>query len=197
MRLSQDRFFEVLGSRPNSSRTGSHIPKDPVLYIFLFNSLCWYILGRFTKICPKYQLTREFLTKINIKKCHFSLLAWISHFVAAHALISHIWLEFLTFGLNFSLFATFPAKFSLSSKFLTFSAGPTPTPAGPLPRRPALFVSPVGPSHADPPNDMVTTMLLACSDGLARAGRSPFDMPTCKKWEIQIEKWEIRVIAHN
>jgi hypothetical protein len=136
-----------------------------------------FLFGRFTKIYPKFQITRKFLTIINNLNC-------ISHFVGSQAPISHIWVEFLTFGhfssefltfgSNFPLFTTFPANFSLFEQISHFSSRPTPTPASPI----AL---PAGPSHTGSPNDMVTSMLLACSYRLALPGRSPFDMPACKK----------------
>jgi hypothetical protein len=57
-------------------------------------------------------------------RSNFSLFGWISHFVAADAPISHLWfefltlsphtLQFLTFGLNFSLFQR-SSHFSLAS----------------------------------------------------------------------------------
>ncbi len=91
--------------------------------------------------------------------------------------------RFLTFVSNFSLFATIPAKFSLFQP-------------APLPRRPAHFHASRPYCPAGQPN-MVTNILLACSDRLARTGRSPFDMPACEKWEIQSEKWEICTITHT
>jgi hypothetical protein len=93
-------------------------------------------------------------------------LAWISHFYGAHVPISHFWAQI----------SHFLPLFQKNSHFSS--------------------LSPVGLNHASPPNDMVTTIFLACYDGLARAGRSLFDMLACEKWEIRAiaqEKWEIRV----
>ncbi len=105
--------------------------------------------------CTNFSLFTLNFSLLATNLANFSLLAWISHF-----------------------WPLFQWNFHFSSKFLTFPAAPTPTPAGPLPRQPTLSVSPVrpphtpaGPSRAGPPNDMVTTMLLACSEGHACAGR--------------------------
>ncbi len=97
---------------------------------------------------------------------NFSLI--VREFLTFHSeflTFGHLSSKFLTFGSNFSLLATFPVKFSLFQKISHFSSRPHSHAGQPFScRRPA-------PSHPGPPNDMVTTMLLAYSDGQARVGR--------------------------
>jgi hypothetical protein len=122
---------------------------------------------------------------------NFSLLARISHFVAAHAPISHFWLEFLPFftacmgqfltlGSNFSLFTTFPAKFSLSSKFLTFPARPQIKSRTTAPLTPALPMTWLPP----PCYWHVLTGWRALADHRStcrRAKSENFSVPACEK----------------
>ncbi len=131
-----------------------------------------------------FHLMHEFLTEIHIKN-----------------VISHFWLEFLTllsrklqlltFDLNFSLsgsnFATFTAKFSLLQQISHFSSWPHSHSGRPLLCRQPAPLTPTLPM----------AWLLPCFWHVLTAGRSPFDMPACKKWEIQSEKWEIRAIAEE
>jgi hypothetical protein len=93
---------------------------------------------------------REFLTNTTIIVFHFSLLCLnfsllvsISHFSCADARISHFWFEFLTCTARTCKFLTCMFEFltfgNFCSEILTFPAGHTLMPAGPLPRRLALY----------------------------------------------------------
>ncbi len=104
-------------------------------------------------------------------RANFSLLVWISHFVAAHAPISHF-----------------------SSEILTYPAGPTPTPAGPFrvagrpSTTPALpMTSPAGPLPRRPSQWHSYYHVI---DGLARAGRSPLDIQKVRK--VRNSGWKVR-----
>jgi hypothetical protein len=116
-----------------------------------------------------------------------TICARLQEFLTFHSeflTFGHLSSKFLTFGSNFSLLATFPVKVSLFQRISHFSSRPH--------------------SHAGPPNDMVTTMILACSDGgqascagrhthdgQARASRPTFTCRRAKseKFSVKSEKF--------
>ncbi len=128
--MFKGEFFKNVPSKNNNNNIVFY---TTVLLIMNF------FYGRFTKFYPKFHYLREFLTFTNIILIWFSLLVWISHFSCADARISH----FLVWISHF--WPLFPWNSHFSIEFLTLPAGHTRTPAGPIARRPALFVSPASP----------------------------------------------------